>query len=116
MSYFKEKIRRDPVKLNWMMMIKLPEYHNARCTITKMNRFHQLRALTKYLIIGKGVCQGKEFFIKKDPRDLPVKCALLIRRVKTAIKICRSTPAYFLNLSPDSSLNAEELIKFIKNR
>lgn len=115
-SYFEEKIERDPVKLNWMMMIKLPEYHNARCTITKMNRLHQLKELTKYLVIGKGVCQGKEFFIKKDPRDLPLKCTLLIRRTKTAFKICRSTPAYFLNLSPDSSRNAEELIRFIKNR
>jgi hypothetical protein len=113
-DFYGDKIERNHVPLSWVLYAKKPKNPQEVCTIKKMNRLSFFLALIKNLVVGKGVCQLKEFFIKKDFRDLCLKFAILKERLLISSKMAIKFKPYIFALSSDAKKNADMIGLFVQ--
>lgn len=114
-DFFKEKIEKQKVPLSWILVAKLPEKQEVECSIAKMSRLSFFWVLLKYLAVGKGAAQIKEFFIKKDVRDLYLKLITIRRRLLLVIRMVAKLKPYLISLSYSSKENADLITRFVRN-
>ncbi|MBN1823103.1 MAG: hypothetical protein JW803_02160 [Endomicrobiales bacterium] len=86
------------------------------CRISKIGKLQTFLYLTRDCVIGAGIAQMREYFIRFNARDVLKKAFILFSRVKTCLKAAACVPAFEVRLGPDSSGNANALIAFLKSR
>jgi hypothetical protein len=69
--------------------------------------------LLKALILGSGVPQIAEYFLRPEASDLPAKAGFLLGRCAAAAALLRNSGAFRFRLSTDPELNAAELKRFL---
>jgi hypothetical protein len=114
-DFFKEKIERGKIPLSWILVARLPQNQRKGCSIAKMSRVSFSWVLLKYLVVGKGVAQVKEFFIKKTLRDFYSKLITVRKRLLLSIRMVIKFKPSAILLSYDSKSNVDLIINFIDN-
>ena len=113
-DFFKEKIEKNPVRLNCLFIGKIAKNKKEKCSIQKSNRLLLLYALIENLIVGVGVSQVKEYFIKRSFFDFCKKFKVISRRIWLSLKIILGYRPFVVNLGADSEDNARTIIDFLK--
>lgn len=113
-DYYRNKIEKDPVPLSCVLFSKIPKKQKETCSIEKISRLSLLLLLLKYLVIGRGVCQLEEFFIKKDIRDFCSKFMILKERFLISFRIAIKFKPYIVSLSSDPKKNADMIGSFVR--
>lgn len=113
-DFYSDKIERNHVPLSWVLFAKIPENQKEICSIEKMNRLSFFLVLFKYLVVGRGVCQLEEFFIKKEFRDFCSKLMILKERLLISLKITFKFKPYVVALSCDMKKNANMIGLFVR--
>ena len=112
-DFYRDKIEKDPVSLSWILFSKISKNQKETCSIEKISRLSLFLLLLKYLVIGRGVCQLEEFFIKKDFRDLCLKFMILKERLFISFRIAIKFKPYIVSLSSDTKKNADMIGSFV---
>jgi len=113
-DFFKEKVEKNPVRLGCVFIGKIPKNKKEKCSIQKSNRLLLLYVLIENLIVGVGVSQVKEYFIKRSFFDFCKKINIVSRRVWLCLKIILKYTPFMVNLGVDSEDNARTIIDFLK--
>ncbi len=113
-DFFKKKLEKNPVKLSCVFIGKIPKNKKEKCSIQKSNRLLLLYVLIENLIVGVGVSQVKEYFIKRSFLDFCKKINILSRRIWLSLEIILKYTPFVVNLGADSDNNACTIIGFLK--
>jgi hypothetical protein len=70
--------------------------------------------LTKEMVVGLGLPQLVEYFLRLEPRDLPHKARLLASRAAAALALTARSSAYRLHLGRDPADNAALLRQLLR--
>lgn len=82
--------------------------------IRQDKRRSAINAFIKNAVIGLGLYQGMEFVFEKTAFEILGKTSLAFSRFHNSLKVIRQSQIRRFVMGPDINLNAEVLIKFIK--
>ena len=113
---FRAKLLHEPRQLCHVLIGRLPKNGQDGCIISRCSRFRLFSALLMNLVIGVGVSQVKEYYLRRSLVDVYGKIHILARRINLAAHILfRQTP-YLVRLSSDSGANARILMQFLASQ
>lgn len=85
-------------------------------SIKPLSAFGAAAELFKVLVLGYGVPQMAEYFLRPDIKDIAAKAGMTFSRLAAAFGLWRRCEFYELELSEDTPLNAARLKDFICRR
>lgn len=86
----------------------------GRCEIIRVGRWWSLKQLGKGLVIGVGIPQVIEYFLRLGARDVLAKGSILCSRTVAATVLVFRSENYRIELGPDLDNNIEVLTKFLE--
>ncbi len=109
-DYFKDKITKNPCKLEFA-------FEGIRCLgndsrIIPTPKSKMLRAFLINSVIGVGVYQGIEFLIQNSPLELIKKSSLLASRLRNSCQVVLKAKTYSFLTGSDKKKNTETFINF----
>jgi len=113
-DFFKKKVEKNPVRLYYVFVCKIPKNKKERCLIQKCTLLFLLYILIENLILGVGVSQVKEYFVKRSFLDFCKKINLVSARLWLCLKIILKYRPFIVNLGANSDNNACTIIDFLK--
>ncbi|OGR41407.1 MAG: hypothetical protein A2X35_10385 [Elusimicrobia bacterium GWA2_61_42] len=84
--------------------------------IKKIGRPRAALELLISLVIGSGVPQIAEYFLRTELSDLPAKLCILLGRLGAALALLRNCGAFCFYVSPEPELNARALKLFLSRK
>lgn len=111
-DYFREKIGKDCMAK--ILLIGEREF-SSRARILKMNKVSAFFAMAKNSIIGLGLPQLIEYFLRGDLKDIISKFRIIFSRTLACIKVVATAKAYKFILGRDKAVNAGEFMRFYKS-
>jgi hypothetical protein len=82
--------------------------------IEPMTRWQLLKLLARDLVIGYGLPQVVEFFLKDGVRSIPQRIPLIFQRTWMAIKIARQVQGFHFYQTEEVSQNAALLLTWME--
>jgi len=112
-DFFKEKIKKNPVRLCCVFIGEIANSRKEKCSIRETNRLMLLHALINNLLLGLGTAQVKEYFIKRSFSDFCKKINIVCKRFCLCLKIILKYRPFIVTLGNDSYGNTSIIVDFL---
>lgn len=108
---FKNEISSIKTKVILMNGIRI---RDKICRIERVTFLELLWPLIKNMVIGIGLPMVIEYFLEPRYGDWPVRLKILLKRIKSMIRLSFKSKKYNIYLGTDRKVNTERIHKFIK--
>ncbi len=115
-DFFQGKIEKNSVRLYCLLIGKIPGSRKEKCSIRPANHLILLPVLLKNLVLGIGIAQVKEYFLKRSASDFCGKIAVVLQRLFLCLRIILKCRSFIVTLGNDSHNNASTVIDFLDGR
>ncbi|MFN8391357.1 MAG: hypothetical protein U0136_13795 [Bdellovibrionota bacterium] len=86
------------------------------CGIRPVGKLFAARRLFAALVVGVGLPQVIEYFLRFEIRDMLAKCALVFSRMRAALSLLKKSELFLIELGPDRTANIEVFLKLLSDR
>ena len=111
-EYFKEKISA-PCKIHAIFTL---EKNGSSSHIRAAGAFRPFFALFSSLVVGYGVPQIREYFLRANPKDMAQTVRIGFKRLKTARSLLEKARCYRLLFGPETESNGGKLLRFLETQ
>ncbi|MCB4791184.1 MAG: hypothetical protein LHV68_04785 [Elusimicrobia bacterium] len=111
-AFFKDKISQS-VPVSVLLVGK--RINSSESKIIKINRLSAVIPLFKNCILGIGIAQMLEYFIRFNIKDIISKVEILVSRLTASLSLLMNSRVYIFNIGTDTSKNALLLLDYLDN-
>lgn len=110
---YQTKVLSEPRRLHVVLIGRFSKKRQSVCCVKRCSRLRLLGTLIVNLVIGVGVSQVKEYYLRRSPIDVCRKACIVSRRLCVAARILHTRTPYLFVLGPDGKTNASTLMHFL---